>query len=100
MRYSRKKTKYTGLLDVSTDVDDSIGCEHVNIDKNAQSVHTDFNEGTRYLSISFTDNSHKKNRNLEDMVYRLQLPYDKFVDILNIKFVTGSTRVYVTTRCI
>ena len=28
-----KNIKYTGLLDVSTDVDDSIGYEHVNIDK-------------------------------------------------------------------
>ena len=45
---------------MSTDVDDSIGCEHVNIDKNAQSVQADFNEGAQCVSISFTDSSHNK----------------------------------------
>ena len=45
---------------MSTEVDDKTGCEHVNIDKNAQIVHTDFNEGTHCVSISSTDNSHNK----------------------------------------
>ena len=31
-----KENKYTGLYNVFTDVDDSKGCEHVNIDENAQ----------------------------------------------------------------
>ena len=89
-----KKNKYSGLLDVSTDMDNSIGCEHVNIEKNAQSVDTDFIEGTQCVSFSFTDSSHNKYRNLEDMVYILQINHDEVVDILNIKYVDGSTKGY------
>ena len=50
-----KKHKYTEYPKVSTDVEDSTGCDHVNIDKNAQRSHTDFNEGTQCVTISFTD---------------------------------------------
>ena len=79
---------------MSTDADDSIGCEHFKIDKNAQSVHIVFNEGTQCVSISFTDNPHNKHRYLEDIVHRLQLTYVETVDILNIKYVAGSTKGY------
>ena len=89
-----KKILDTGLLNVSTDVVDSIGCEQVNIDKNAQKVHTDFNEGTQCVSISFTDKSHKKYKDLDDMVHRLQISCDEIVDILSISYVAGSTKGY------
>ena len=79
---------------MSTDADGSIGCEHVNIDKNAKSVHADFNEGTQCVSFSFTDNSHNKYGDLEEMVYRLQLTYDEVVDVLNNIYVAGSTKGY------
>ena len=45
---------------MSTDVEDSTGCEHVNIDENAQRSHTDFNEGTQCVTISFTNHSPNK----------------------------------------
>ena len=89
-----KNNKYNGILNMSTDVDDSIGCEHVNIDKNAQSVHTGFHEGTQCVSFTFTDDSHNKYRDLVDMVHRLQLTFDEIVDILNINYVAGSTKGY------
>ena len=79
---------------MSTDVDGSIGWEHVNFDKNAQSVHADFNEGTQFVSNSFTDNSHNKYRDLEDIVYRLQITNDEIVNILVFKYVAGSTKGY------
>ena len=77
---------------MSTDLDGRRGCEHANIDKNAQSTHTDFNEGTQYVSISFTDNSHDEYRDLEDMVYRLQSTYDEIVVILDFKYIPASTK--------
>ena len=68
-----KNNKYTDYHKVSTDLEGSTGCEHVNIDKNTQRSHVDFIEGTQCVSISFTDNSHDEYKHLEDMVYRLQL---------------------------
>ena len=79
---------------MSTDVDDSIGCEHVNTDKNAQISNIDFIEGTQCVSISNTDHSPSKNRDLEDMVYRLRLTYDEDVDILDFKHIPASTKGY------
>ena len=35
-----------------------------------------------------------KNRDLEDMVYRLQFTYDEIVDILDVKNIAGSTKGY------
>ena len=67
---------------------------HVNIDKNAQRSHTDFNEGTQCVTISFTDHSSNKCRHPEDMVYRLQLTYDEIVDILDFKNIPTSTNGY------
>ena len=63
-----KKKNYTGFSNVSADVDDSIGCEHVNIFENAQSFNTDFNDSTQCVSISFIDHSPSNYRDLEDMV--------------------------------
>ena len=77
---------------MSTDVEDSTGCDHVNIDKNAQRSHTDFIEGTQCVTISFTDHSSNRDRHLEDMVYRLQLTYDEIVDILDFKYIPTSTK--------
>ena len=79
---------------MSTDEDESIGCEHVNIDKNAQSVHADFNEGTQCVSISFNNHSPSNYGYLEDMVYRLQSTYDKSVNILDFKYIPASTKRY------
>ena len=67
-----KQNKYTEYPKVSTDVEDKTGCEHVNIDKNAQRSNTDFNEGTQFVIFSFTDHSSNKYRHPEDMVYRLK----------------------------
>ena len=36
----------------------------------------------------------RKCRNLEDMVYRLQLTYDEIVDIFDVKYIAGSTIGY------
>ena len=33
-------------------------------------------------------------RDLEDIVYRLQLTYDEIVDIMDVNYIAGSTRVY------
>ena len=77
---------------MSTVVEDGTECEHINIDKNAQRSHADFTESTQCVSISFTDHSPNKKRHLEDMVYRIQLTYDEIVDILNFKYVAGSTK--------
>ena len=52
------------------------------------------NEGTQCVSISFTDISHSKYGDLEDLVYRLQLAEDEIVVNLNFKKVSGSTRGY------
>ena len=89
-----KKNKYTEYPKVSTDVEDSTGSEHVNIDKDAQISHTDFNEGTQCVIFSFTDHSSNKYRHLEDMVSRLQLTYDEIVDILDFKYIPTSTKGY------
>ena len=35
-----------------------------------------------------------KYRDLEDMVYRLQLTYDEIVDIVDVKYIAGSTKGY------
>ena len=35
-----------------------------------------------------------KYRDLEDMVYRLQLTYDKIIDILDVKYIAGLTKGY------
>ena len=70
---------------MSTDLEDSTGCDHVNIDKNTQRSHVDFPESTQCVSFSFTDHSPNKYRHLEDMVYRLQLPYDEILHILDLK---------------
>ena len=43
---NQKKNKYTDYHKVSTDLEDSTGCEHVNIGKNTQRSHVDFPEGT------------------------------------------------------
>ena len=40
----------------------------------------------------FGDLKRVKFRDLEDMVYRLQLTYDEIVDILDIKYIAGSNR--------
>ena len=82
-----RKSKYTDYHKVSTDLEDSTGCEHVNIDKNTQRSHVDFAEGTQCVSFSFTDHSSNKYRHLEDMVYRLQLTYDEIIDILDLKYI-------------
>ena len=82
-----KRNKYTDYHSVSTDQEDNTGCEHVNIDKNTQRPHIDFNEGTQCVSLSFIDNSHDEYRHLEDMVYRLQLSYDEIIDILDLKYI-------------
>ena len=82
-----KEIKNTDFSTTSTDVDDDKGCEHVNIDKNAQSSHIHVAEGTQCVFISFTDNSHIKYGGLEEMVYRLQLTYDEMVDILDFKYI-------------
>ena len=79
---------------MSTDVEGSTGCDHVNINKDAQRSHTDFKEGTQCVTISFTDHSSNNYRNLGDMVYRLQLTYDEIVDILDFKYIPTSTRGY------
>ena len=55
MKYMRKKNNYTDYHKVSTDLEDSTGCEHVNIDKKTQRSHIDFAEGTQCVSFSFTD---------------------------------------------
>ena len=81
-----KRNKYTDYHKVSTDLEDNTACEHVNIDKNTQRSHVDFNEGTQCVSISLPDNSHGEYRQLEDMVYKLQLSYDEIIDILNLKY--------------
>ena len=72
---------------MSTDLEVSTGCEHVNVDKNTQRSHVDFPEGTQCVSFSFTDHSRNNYRHLEDMVYRLQLTYDEILDILDLKFI-------------
>ena len=72
---------------MSTDLEDSTGCEHVNIDKNTQRSHVDFPEATQCVSFSFTDHSANKDRHLEDIVYRLQLTYDEIIDILDLKYI-------------
>ena len=89
MKYLKilKKNKYTVYHKVSTDLEDSTGCEHVNIDKNTQRSHVDSNEGTQCVSISFTKNSHDEHKHLEDMVYRLQINYDEIIKILNLKYI-------------
>ena len=79
---------------MSTDVEDSTGCEHVNIDKNAQRSQSDFNEGTQCVIFSFTDHSSNNYRQLEDMVWRLQLTYNEIVDILDFKYIPTSTKRY------
>ena len=79
-----KRNENTGR---PTDVDDSGECERINLDKNAQNSHIDSNDGTRCVSINFTDNSHNNNRGLEDMVHRLQLTYDEIVDNLDFKYI-------------
>ena len=89
-----KKNKYTQYPKVSTDVEDTTGCEHVNIDKNAQRSHIGFNEGTQCVIFSFTDHSSNKYRLLEDMVYRLQLTYNENVDNLDFKYIPTSTKGY------
>ena len=71
---------------MSTDVDGSIGCEHVNIDKNTQSSHADFNEGTQGVSISFIDHSPNNYGYLEDKLERLQITYDEIVDISDFNY--------------
>ena len=35
-----------------------------------------------------------KYKDLEDLVYRLELIYDEFVDILNVKYIPGSRKEY------
>ena len=35
-----------------------------------------------------------KYRDLEDMVYRLHLTYDEIIDILDVKYIAGSTIAY------
>ena len=82
-----KKKYYTDYHNVSTDLEDSTGCEHVTIDKNTQRSHVDFPEGTQCVSFSFTDHSPNKYRNLDDMVCRLQLNYDEILDILDLKYI-------------
>ena len=92
--FEKLKKKYTEYPKVSKYVEDSTGCEHVNIDKNAQRSHTDFNEGTQCVIFSFTDHSSNKYRHLEDMVYRLQLTYNEIVDILDFKYLPTLTKGY------
>ena len=82
-----KRNKYTDYHKVSTDLEDSTGCEQVNIDKNTQRSHIDFGEGTQCVSFSFTDNSRDEYRHLEDVVYRLQLSCDEIIDILDLKYI-------------
>ena len=89
-----KINKYTEYPKKSSDVEDSTGCEHVIIDKNAQRSHTDFNEGIQCVTISFTDHSPDNYRYLEDMVYRLQLTYDEAVDFSDYKYIPASTKGY------
>ena len=36
-------------------------------------------------------------KDLEDMVYRMELTYDEVLDILNVKFNTGSAYCYTIT---
>ena len=72
---------------MSTDLEASTVCEHVNIDKKTQRSHVDLAEGTQCISISFTDHSPNKYRHLDDMVYRLQLTYDEIIDILDLKYI-------------
>ena len=79
---------------MSTDVEDSTGCDPFNIDKNAQRSHTDFNEGTQCVTISFTDHSINKYRHLEDMVHRLQITYVEIVEYLDFKNIPASTKKY------
>ena len=85
---------------MSTDVEDSTGCEHFNIDKNAQKFHKDFNEGTQCVTISFTDHSSNKYRHLGDMVYRSQLFRNEIVDILDFKFILTSTKRCTLVPCV
>ena len=84
---------------MSTDLEDSTRCEHVNIDKITQRSYVDFPEGTQCVSFSFTDHSPNKYRHLEDMVYRLQLTYDEIIDILDLKYIpTKKNRLFSKSR--
>ena len=80
--FEKLKKKYTDYHKVSTDLEVSTGCEHVNVDENTQRSHVGFLEGTQCVSFSFTDHSPNKYRHLEDKVYRLQLTYNEIIENL------------------
>ena len=86
-----KLKKCTGFSYPSSELDGDTGCERVIFDKNEQSSHIEFNEGTQCVSISFTDRSPSKYEGLEDIAYRLQLTYDEIIDVLDLKYIPTST---------
>ena len=45
-----------------------------------------------FKSETLSELNRVKNRDLEDMVYRLHLTYDEIADILDVKYITGSTK--------
>ena len=47
-----------------------------------------------FKSEIFAELKRVKFKNLEDMVYRMELTYDEIVDVLDVKYIAGSTNGY------